>query len=637
MSFWNDVRAQLRFRRLSGLSTRGALPRLGAVNRRLLTATLAVLWLILAGCSSQSEPEGDSPSQPPIDPALATRESGMVTPERGGTVTVGSLSVVAPRGAVTTSQRMTITRPTPAGATSTRVQRHFSVSLERGAQPERPIRIEYRLAGPLPEGSEAVVTRGKPGARSRRVVLPTRVSPDRRTIIARTTHLSPFTAWVLDVDQFVGQVLSTRGARPKCAGDPPEWVDDVIHIDQQGSVPMFVCSGSDPNDPSVAVVKMTNNRPTGISLTSSKPWAWRWFGGAGGIKATAGDWFANFTDPDLDRTLFIAPGQQLHLGFTRPSDASPTIKLQGTVSNSAVVFGMAWDLVEDTGISKKHRWTVAGVIAGRCATDTIVDPLAQAGEADALELGVALGKCVVEDFPVLVKAVRDSVDAETWAELSPSIYGAGNTIVRRANMYLTGFSAIYTVMDMTRDLLQHPGARAVLLTAKLQAPPVGGLLVPAGTCSLGNWDQYAPVQLAGGQGEAFDSAGRGTSVLAIRRIGTADVTGDGTDELFVSLTCAGSPIELCCAGRTSTMEVVAVLDVSRSRPQRVGNTIWPIDEPGGAEGPQPMEFQAGEVALDGTAVVTRQRLIYPDSPEHADASEREVRYDLQDGRWEPIF
>lgn len=606
------------------------------VERRLLTVVLAVLGLVLAGCSALPTSDDSEPSRQPDESAPPTRASVVVTPEDGGTVTVGALQVVAPRGAVGTPLRMTVASPAASEA-STGQQRHFTVSLEGDTQPARPIRLAYRLDRPIPEGSEALVTRGSPGAREKRVVLPTRISPNRRTITARTTHLSPFTAWILDVDQFVGEMLSVRGERPECAGDPPAWVDDVIHIDQQGSVPMFVCTGSDPNDPSIAVVKMTNNRPTGISLTSSKPWAWHWFGGAGGIKATAGEWFANISDPDFDRTLFIAPGQQLHLGFKRPPDSSPTIELQGTPSLSAVVFGMAWDLLEDSGIPTTHRWSVAGVIATRCATDAIADPLAQAGKVEALGLGVDLAECVVENFPVLAKAVRDEVGAETWAELSPRVYGAGNGIIRRANMYLTGFSAIYTSMDAARDLSQHPSARNVLITAELQAPPVGDLLVPAGTCSLGRWEQLTSVQLDGGQGEAFDSSGRGTSVLAARRVGTTDVTGDGVDELFVTLTCSGTPIESCCAGRMSTMDVVAVLDVSSSQPRRVGNTIWPIDEPSPAGDPEPLEFQADNVTLESSTVVTRQRLIYPDSTEEAGASEREVRYDLRDGRWQPSF
>ena len=182
-------------------------------------------------------------------------------------------------------------------------------------------------------------------------------------------------------------------------------------------------------------------------------------------------------------------------------------------------------------------------------------------------------------------------------------------------------------------------------TPRVEVPgDITSLTIPAGSCGAPNgdgWVQSEPIQLRGGEGESFPSSdpeAAGASILEIGLVGTTDLTGDGTDEAIVWVSCSGSRIAQCCAGRASVMDVVLALDLTGPQPQRVGESIWPVEVTDSSGSEQPRSFIGSDVRLDGRSVVTHQSLIY-DSPSLT-ASERQrlegtVTYDLVGGTWQP--
>ena len=368
---------------------------------------------------------------------------------------------------------MTVRRyapPTVPTSTNARAVASYSITLDGGVQPNRALTIRQHLDTPLPKGWGAVVLRGA-GPRAGLTVLDTHLAKHRTEIVATTNHLTGFTDWVMNTNRVVGGFLSTRADKPDCEGRNPDWVDSVSYLDQQGDPPLLVCSGRDPNNSSVLVIKVANSRGTGISVNTDTPWAWHWTGAPGGIAATAADWLSNLSDPEGRRTLYVVPGQQLHLGFKRPHGIAPIIHVQGTVSASALGYGLAWEALSDLEVPKAAKWAVAGTFMSVCIADSTLDPLARAGKADLFDVATQMGTCMVENFPALLRAVKKTVSADMWHQISPKLYRAGNRIIAKANGYLSLARWSYRGMEMVADVMQDPAARAVTVFSKVRKAP----------------------------------------------------------------------------------------------------------------------------------------------------------------------
>ncbi|SJM51403.1 hypothetical protein [Gulosibacter sp. 10] len=162
----------------------------------------------------------------------------------------------------------------------------------------------------------------------------------------------------------------------------------------------------------------------------------------------------------------------------------------------------------------------------------------------------------------------------------------------------------------------------------VRAVDVERIVIPPGVCGDGSfgWDQQEPIALADGEGEAFDEDLNGASVFGIEPVGYFDFTGDGLEDIVVTITCSGSPAEMCCAGIGSIMTFIAVLDVSRDQdsPEQVGGTITSatIDS-----APYLID---GDVELSGAAILSSQSPAYPDDQ---DMPAITVRNEFVDGEW----
>lgn len=110
------------------------------------------------------------------------------------------------------------------------------------------------------------------------------------------------------------------------------------------------------------------------------------------------------------------------------------------------------------------------------------------------------------------------------------------------------------------------------------------ITIPAGTCgnATSGWNQVAPIVLNNGEGEATTASGAfgGASITSSDVYGWTDVNGDGSPDAVMGVHCIGSTIAQCCAGRSSNMEFIAVLDFSSGRtPKLVGTSIMPGSSP----------------------------------------------------------
>ena len=201
--------------------------------------------------------------------------------------------------------------------------------------------------------------------------------------------------------------------------------------------------------------------------------------------------------------------------------------------------------------------------------------------------------------------------------------------VRTATDGIVAASDIVLDVDGYRIEIDHT------IAPEVTDETVKDLLIPAGTCGDGSsigWDQVEPIQLRDGEGESFDDDVRGAGVLESALIGAVDVSGDGAEEAVVSLKCTGSPKEMCCAGRTSSLDFIAVLDLTGETPRRVGDTITPTapEDRSGTE--QSRAFDGDAATLDGTTVVTYQTLVYPEQLSRREVARAGGRGPLRPGR-----
>ncbi|WP_432893400.1 hypothetical protein ACQPYH_20020 [Kribbella sp. CA-245084] len=379
--------------------------------------------------------------------------------------------VAAPAG-VSTSDTTLAGTPIPG-----RIQLVRGVSLDDGidlrlgtGQPLKPMVLKYTFAIPLPAASIATIVRGDP---SRVPVVPVKsaLSADRMTLTASITHLSWYSVVVEAIEPAVAGFLGVRGEAPHCGGKRPDWATDIIYISQKGDPPILVCSGRDSKNPQVLVVKLTNNRGTGMAITSSVKWKKQTSGGAGGVLATAGEWMSKLSDPAADRTVFLMPGQQVEFDYDKPASGT-TIALQGVVSTSALAYGVAWQALEEVPFSKQVRTIAAAAFLTVCFNDAIADPLFRAKAIDVATTIASVVKCGITHYNDIVTVLRSRLSSGDWAKISQPLYRAGSLVFRRLNAYLTLASVAFTLADAIADVLQDPNARRITIFTRVDRPSI---------------------------------------------------------------------------------------------------------------------------------------------------------------------
>ncbi len=152
-------------------------------------------------------------------------------------------------------------------------------------QPTAAVTLTYRLPAPLPRNqvlfladeradARAVLGVGGQAAEARHLgasVLVARMNSERTVGTVTTDHLSLKT-WLIDVvdavTATVGELLNQRHDPPECKGARPKWMNVLPEFLDDVNAPMQVCVQADSNDPSVAVVKIANNRGGALLVSS---------------------------------------------------------------------------------------------------------------------------------------------------------------------------------------------------------------------------------------------------------------------------------------------------------------------------------------------------------------------------------
>jgi hypothetical protein len=457
-------------------------------------------------------------------------------------------------------------------------------------------------------------------------------------VVVRTDH---FSNWF--VDQWGTLLDSTKNwmsdrlddaasispdRAPRCEGEQAVRAEGYDVASDAGRR-VYWCLGLEGGAPTL---KLVNARGYGV-LTEYTPGLEVTTREAGGLVDIVAELLTPRPTLEANTTSLLGSGKRLELAVD-PSVELSAIQLlpdPGAYLLSALQFGvetytMIMERVSVQGTTEKLLTVLRGeqclVAFSELATTELTTPQeAQEFFGTALEMAF---DCIALSAEQIDLGGINNVIVAPMLWLLSGVKTAADGLVAAAD---TGFDT-----DGYQIQVSHEIAPAITEES------VGELLIPAGTCGDADtfgWDQFDPIQLSNGVGESFDAPGEGAGILETRLVGAVDVTGDGVDEAVLALTCTGSPRELCCAGRTSLMVYVAVLDLTGETPTRVGNTIIPKDVPGPTPYDEVRSFQGDEVSLDGQTVVTYQRLVYPDQLGPADVAELEgeVRYDLQGDQW----
>jgi hypothetical protein len=129
--------------------------------------------------------------------------------------------------------------------------------------------LTRRLDAPVPPGSRATLAYYDAG-RDAWTAVPTRLSTDRTTLTATVGRRSYWTVLLDDVSVGIGAALGTRGSAPDCPLGVPAWLkpEDTAFLDD-GTAPLRWCTGRDPRDPALLVVKVRVERGYGVGLAAA--------------------------------------------------------------------------------------------------------------------------------------------------------------------------------------------------------------------------------------------------------------------------------------------------------------------------------------------------------------------------------
>ena len=454
--------------------------------RRIRTAValLIALVVLLAGCSLHLTVNGDAVRAAPgplVDPPIVDGQTVVISPDTATVVTVADgWDIVVPPGAV--SAGTTLTVAPVEGEYVDPVFARAAVSLSSG-QPLQALTFRYILPEPLPAASEVYLL-STPGDELPHepvpgTVLMAGVSDDRRVLTAEVEHLSVWEWAMVDANHVLTSMAGLRTSAPICEAQPrPDWLEDVIYLEGR-DVPQLVCSGADPNDASIGVVKIRNNRGVALIVTAPVVPAW-----------AHQDIFAdqptdnlrdlltrlnetlNVPRDEQSRTWVLPPGSGVDIGFTRESLArQPFAKITTTISTSAVAYGYFWQLL-DMYIS--DRFALTGVqlgLMGVCFADAGSGAITA---GDGVQLTAALGaggRCFIEKAPDVLNAIARQVSPSTWSRLKQlNVPRDIAKYAKRATVALAMGQGAVVIADTLSTLALSAGAYEIGLSSKISQP-----------------------------------------------------------------------------------------------------------------------------------------------------------------------
>lgn len=447
---------------------------------------LLVAVAMVAGCASvvDGEPEAAQAPAVPRGPEVAGSSVGLAPGEDTEVQVSPSWAVTLPDGSAPSGAEFTV-EPIE-GELSPEAFSGAALTLTSG-QPQVPLTFTYTFAEPVPEGVEVLLL-GTPGdGPSDEPVETTAITAEldtaRLTASAQVPHLS-FWEWVAtDVNNFITSAAGLRTDAPECESQPrPGWFEDAIFLDGK-EAPMLVCTGSDPNDSSVGVVKIRNNRGVAMIITAPVTPAWAHHTVFSGSVSSLGAEALTVITENLNRSMGVSaqersrswvlpPGGGVDIGFGE--DTLPLIsKITAEISTSSMAFGLIWDALGEVFDDAGALTAVEMGIAGVCFTDAY-NSTVSAAEGSRVAAGIAnIATCAMERAPDIVGEIAGNVSEQTWGKLGGEMKLPQK--IARVFKSLVRVVALgkYTVVigDAISTLMLVEGAKEITLHTKLKATP----------------------------------------------------------------------------------------------------------------------------------------------------------------------
>ncbi|ETA04886.1 MULTISPECIES: hypothetical protein [Gordonia] len=396
--------------------------------RRFAVVLIAVA-LSVSACSLFSSPDDDT--SPRLESGPVTEQTVDVAPDTTTEVAVSdNWAISIPPGAATPGSSFTV-RPaeqsTAAGKSVTPVA-GADLTLSSG-QPVAPLTFRYELDEPLPEGTDLYLV-GKeadaPGSAAPATPIAAAIDGDRRVATAQVPHLSTWEWLAVEANHFVTSTLGLRGGAPRCPTQPrPGWLDEAVFLDSK-EAPMRVCTGADPADKNIAVVKIRNNR--GIAMIVTAPVTPRWahldvFSGqptnvAAEIESATISMLGVPTSV-RSRTWVLPPGGGVDIGFTASS--LPVIsKITATATVSTVLYGVLWtqleDLVDDPLTLSAMELGFMAACFGQ-AVDSGLAGMSDSQVRAAATSMTAVGMCLAQKAPDVVGEIAGHLSEQAFEQM----------------------------------------------------------------------------------------------------------------------------------------------------------------------------------------------------------------------------
>ena len=171
-----------------------------------------------------------------------------------------------------------------------------------------------------------------------------------------------------------------------------------------------------------------------------------------------------------DRTWILAPGQEIHLGFSKDvvESTTGTFELVGQFTATSLAFGLLSKIVSDT-IDLDTSWWDYALIAA-CVTSTRVQEWDS--PEDVATAFLHLARCAVEQPETILAVLRKVVAPEVWQAMSPKLFRFANATKKALGRYLVIAEGAYVLHDLTTTLSATRADRSVTLVKKTPATQI---------------------------------------------------------------------------------------------------------------------------------------------------------------------
>lgn len=346
--------------------------------------------------------------------------------------------------------------------------------------PARGVVLSRTYNAPLPAGTGATFGYFDTTLGTWRAV-PSKLSADRMTLMARVHHLSvwtDFVGWasgtVDDVANWtayqIGKIFDTRVDPPNCAAGTPSWVKQTIFIETNRNNPLLFCTGHDTKHPDLLVVKARVNRGYGYAAAVDSDTQWTYnstFANSLDIDdllaavGHPGDAAFNLLQTMSQRGVLIGPGEEFSFGLNEQDSwlaGDALLKMEPPDAAEYLTWLLA-NLLVTSEVDLKSSGLVAAVIGiSGCVSDL-------RAVRDAASAARAAASCVTaidEDVARHLATALDKRGVKDAGRLAGQIAG-------KITVYLALLGPVYGTMTYFADTQLDPAARTV--SVFLTSPP----------------------------------------------------------------------------------------------------------------------------------------------------------------------